>query len=217
MGRTTRHNRRLTKDQVVNAALAIIKQSGIDGLTMRALAAELGSSPMAPYYYVETKSDLIRLLGNSILARVEVPPKDAGRWDERLRTLLRDQRNALKKHRGLREAIYPGNGDLEERLRLEDAEFDLLLEAGFEPRHAVGAYRILLDWFMGNAVVESGMRNPRGLRSPEKSSRIQQTALDLTPRLSADDYFEIGLDSVISALQIRLERSQSSKKRFALR
>jgi AcrR family transcriptional regulator len=190
----------------------------MDGLTMRALAAELGASAMAPYYYFKTKSELIRLLGNSLLARIEVPPKDAGSWDERLRTLLRDQRSALKKHPGLREAIYPGT-DLDERRRLEDAEFDLLLEAGFEPAHAVTAYRILQDWFLGNAIVESGLRDPKRRRPPAKYSRVQQTALDrdMMPRLSADDYFEIGLESVISALQIRLECSQSSKKRSGVR
>lgn len=209
MRRRTSRDRGLSEQLIVKAALAIIKQNGTDALTMRALAKELGVSSMAAYYYVESKDDLLRLVGDSMLAQVQVPSKDAGIWEERLRTLLRDQRNALKKHSGLREAII-GRLDLEERRRLEDAEFDLLLEAGFEPAQAVTAFRTLQDWSLGNALVETTLRDPKRRRPPEKHSKVQRATLDrrLTPRLTADDYFEMELDHIISGLRATLESSR---------
>jgi AcrR family transcriptional regulator len=211
--RRSRRNVGLSEGRIVSAALEIINRDGTDALTMRALADELGVSPMAAYYYVESKDDLLRLLGNSLLAQVKVPPEDSGTWDERLRRLLDDQRNALKKHRGLREAII-GRLDLEERRRLEDAEFDLLLEAGLEPFQAVMAFRTLQDWCLGNALVESKLRDPKERRPPEKHSKVQRATLDrrLMPRLSADDYFELELDNVISGLRATLGASRRPAK-----
>lgn len=213
MGRRTKRDGGLSEERIVKVALAIINRSGADGLTMRALADELGVSPMAAYHYVENKDDLLRLVGNSMLAQVQAPSKREGTWDERLRRLLHDQRNALKRHPGLREAII-GRLDLEERRRLEDAEFDLLLEAGFEPLQAVMAFRTLQDWCLGNALVESKLRDPKERRPPEKHSKVQRTTLDrrLMPRLSADDYFERELDNVISGLQATLEADQRPAK-----
>jgi AcrR family transcriptional regulator len=213
VSRRTRRNGGLSEERIVRAALAIINRSGTEALTMRALADELGVSPMAAYYYVESKDDLLRLVGDSLLAQVEVPPEDGGTWDERLRKLLHDQRNALKRHPGLREAII-GRLDLEERRRLEDAEFDLLLEAGLEPVQAVMAFRTLQDWCLGNALVESKLRDPKERRPPEKHSKVQRATLDrrLMPRLSADDYFELELDNVVSGVRATLEASRRSPK-----
>lgn len=213
MNRRRKRDGGLSEERIVKAALAIINRSGTDALTMRALADELGVSPMAAYYYVESKDDLLRLVGDSLLAQVKVPKEGAGTWDERLRKLLRDQRNALKRHPGLREAII-GRLDLEERRRLEDAEFDLLLEAGFEPLPAVMAFRTLQDWCLGNALVESKLRDPKERRPPEKHSKVQRATLDrrLIPRLTADDYFDLELDNVISGLQAVLETERRPAK-----
>jgi TetR/AcrR family tetracycline transcriptional repressor len=202
MRTATKRAQRLSEASIVKAALTIIKQNGISSLTMRALAKQLGVSPMAAYYHVRSKDDLLRLVGNSMLAQVQTPSADAGTWDERLRALLHEQRSVLRKHPGLREAII-GRLDLEQRRRLEDAEFDLLLEAGFEPAGAVTAFRTLLDWSVGNALVETGLRDPKQRRPPEKQSKVQRATLDrdVTPRLSADDYFELELDTVMAGLR----------------
>jgi AcrR family transcriptional regulator len=214
VNRRIRRNGGLSAERIVKAALAIINRRGTDALTMRALADELGVSPMAAYYYVEGKDDLLRLVGDSLLAQVEVPPQKAGSWDERLRKLLHDQRDALKRHPGLREAII-GRLDLEERRRLEDAEFDLLLEAGLEPLQAVMAFRTLQDWCLGNALVESKLRDPKERRPPEKHSKVQRATLDrrLMPRLTADDYFQLELDNVISGVRATLQARRPAKAR----
>jgi AcrR family transcriptional regulator len=211
--RRPQRDRGLSEMRIVKAALAIINRSGTDALTMRALAKELSVSPMAAYYYVESKDDLLRLVGNSLLAKVRVPSEDSGTWDQRLRSLLHDQRSALRRHPGLREAII-GRLDLEERRRLEDGEFDLLLQAGFEPVQAVMAFRTLQDWILGNALVETKLRDPKQRRPPEKHSKVQRATLDPTfmPRLSSDDYFEMELENVISGLQATLAASQRPTK-----
>jgi AcrR family transcriptional regulator len=49
----------LTRERIVRAALAVVDADGIEGLTMRRLAAELGAAPMAPYAHLADKRALL--------------------------------------------------------------------------------------------------------------------------------------------------------------
>jgi AcrR family transcriptional regulator len=199
----------LSQEAIVEAALAIISRKGVDALNMRALADALGVSAMAAYYYVQNKEDLFSLCGNAVYERVKVPSDEEGTWDERLRVLMVRQRDAMRPYPGLREALT--GVDMEHRRRLEDAEFDILLDAGFTATQAVPAFRTLLSWTLGNAAIESSLRDPSSRRPEERWTKAQRLSFDRKrkPVMNADDYFNLGLDMVIDGLQSFLERGAS--------
>ncbi len=58
----------LSQDRIIDAALRVAKRVGFDRLTMRALADELGVTPMAAYYYVKSKDELLELVADSVAA-----------------------------------------------------------------------------------------------------------------------------------------------------
>ena len=91
----------LTEKEIVDAALAIIRQEGLNGLSMRRLSRELGRSAMAPYWHVADKRELLDLVAREVLAEVEVPAPDAGPWEDRLRTVI-DEIDLRLRH-------YPGH------------------------------------------------------------------------------------------------------------
>jgi TetR/AcrR family tetracycline transcriptional repressor len=199
----------LSQDAIVDAALQIISRKGVDALNMRALADALGVSAMAAYYYVDNKEDLLSLCGDSIFARVTVPSEDEGSWDERLRVLMVRQREAMRPYPGLREALT--GVDMEHRRRLEDAEIDILLEAGFSAAQAVPAFRTLLSWTLGNATIESSLRGPSRGRPEERWTKAQRLSFDRSgkPVMNSDYYFNVGLDMVIAGLRGFLEQGGS--------
>ena len=60
----------LTEAQIVDAALTIIRDEGLDALSIRRPSRELGRSAMAPYWYVADKRELLDLVARKMLAEV---------------------------------------------------------------------------------------------------------------------------------------------------
>ncbi|AFA72148.1 putative transcriptional regulator, TetR family [Gordonia polyisoprenivorans VH2] len=84
----------LQRDDIVDTAIRIIERDGVDGLSMRRLASELGSKPMTLYNYVDNKSALLQFVLTEVAARIpwsrpEGPPR------ERMITVAVDMYNEL--------------------------------------------------------------------------------------------------------------------------
>ena len=91
-------NHTLSESEIVEAALRVVRADGVDKLSMRRLSRELGVSPMAPYYYVADKRELLDLVATAALTGVRKPPPDAGPWQHRLHELI-DQIDEMLKHK----------------------------------------------------------------------------------------------------------------------
>ena len=83
----------LDRDVVVQGLLALARRVGVQQVTMRALAAELGTSAPALYYHVPDKQTALDLLAEAVLSQVRIPTR--GTWDERLGSLYSGGRAAL--------------------------------------------------------------------------------------------------------------------------
>ena len=190
----------LSEDSIVDAALRLIRRDGAEKLTMRVLAAELGVSSMAAYYHVANKRELFGLIAEHVYAEVDIPSSELP-WDERLLVLSRERRRAIRRYPGLPEALV--GIDAEHIRRLENAELDILLEAGFPPSTAVPAARVLMDWTLGNAAIDSMLRDPHVRRPPSRWTDAQRMTRqdDELRGLHADDYFEFGLQAVVAGLR----------------
>jgi TetR/AcrR family tetracycline transcriptional repressor len=70
----------LDRDRIAATAMEMIDEVGVEKLTMRAVAARLDVSAMALYHHVEDKDELLRLVGDVVLGRIELPDPDAGDW-----------------------------------------------------------------------------------------------------------------------------------------
>ena len=85
----------LTRELIAGVAADLIRAEGVDALTMRTVAAKLGVSAMALYHHVDDKDEIVRLVGDEILAGIELPDPESGDW----RRLLTD--TALDSHQAL--------------------------------------------------------------------------------------------------------------------
>jgi AcrR family transcriptional regulator len=85
----------LTRELIAAEAADLIREAGLEALTMRTVAATLGVSAMALYHHVEDKDEIIRLVGDDILAKIDLPDPESGDWRELLIEAVTTSHEAL--------------------------------------------------------------------------------------------------------------------------
>jgi AcrR family transcriptional regulator len=88
---------RLTRDDVLDAGIELGDELGLEAVSLRAVAAELGVTPMALYRHVESKDDLLDGVADLLYAELDLPDGDEDWWDA-LAGLARSTRRVLLAH-----------------------------------------------------------------------------------------------------------------------
>jgi len=141
---------------VLRAAVRLAARDGIESLTMRKLADELGAGAMSLYHYVPNKEQLLDGMVDIVFAEIEVPTTDVD-WKAAMRKRAVSTREALRRHPwaiGLMEGRAthgPAN------LRLHDAVLGCLRAAGFSLEMTVHAYSVQDAYIYGFALQEQDM------------------------------------------------------------
>lgn len=89
----------LTRARIVDAAVGILDDGGLDGLSMRRLAEQLGVMAPSLYWHVKTKDDVVDLAVDHVFASVgTLSSATIGTWQQRIETLATGWRAALVRH-----------------------------------------------------------------------------------------------------------------------
>ena len=88
----------LTQEAVVEAALRVLDEDGLDQLSMRHVARTLDATAAALYWHVGSKDGLLDLVMDQVIGEQRVPDPEPGRWPEQLRELARQQREICLRH-----------------------------------------------------------------------------------------------------------------------
>ena len=87
-GEPSRGERRpLTRDAIVEAALGLLEREGLQGVSMRKLAQELGTGAASLYWHVGDKEELLSLLLDRIVGESELPEPDPEHWQEQVKEM----------------------------------------------------------------------------------------------------------------------------------
>jgi len=87
----------LSRGRVLGAAVAVADEAGIEPLSMRRLAEELGVVPMALYKHVASKEDLLDGMIDLVVGEIDPPVAGAG-WKSAVRQRILSARRALLRH-----------------------------------------------------------------------------------------------------------------------
>ncbi|MEV0612657.1 TetR/AcrR family transcriptional regulator [Nonomuraea sp. NPDC050404] len=87
MAVSARRGSPLTLDEITTTALRLMDEGGVEGLSMRKLAAELDVNPMSLYHHVDNKEGLIKLICATGAQRMKLPPDDGSPWQQQLRAM----------------------------------------------------------------------------------------------------------------------------------
>jgi AcrR family transcriptional regulator len=207
----------LSAERVAEAALAFIERNGLETLSMRRLADELGVGTMTLYGYFRDKEELLDAVVDAAADQLQVPDA-AGSWKSQLRALMEEIRRVLTEHplgvllRQRRPMWSPG------ALRVSEAGIRALREAGFSKADAARAYRSLFNYTFGFAAFSP----------PEVSTELKRSALSALAALPREDYprqteaapeladaiggeeqFRYGLDLLLDGLEAKLRQGGS--------
>jgi TetR/AcrR family tetracycline transcriptional repressor len=187
---------RLAADDIVDAALAILGEQGLDAVSMRTVAARLGVSPFPLYSRVGNKDALLDAMAERLLADLapagpddEPWPTYARRWAHELRRRLRavpDSRLVLGPRRW---AYVDATGPLVAALRRD----------GVAPDEAVRACRLLMWSTLGFVLIEHGSTSD-DRSSPRSRPHLAGSDPTGVTADEADALFEVQLDYLLAGL-----------------
>jgi AcrR family transcriptional regulator len=153
---TTESRAPLSKERVLRAAVTLADRHGIESLSMRKLADELGVAAMSLYYYVPNKERLLDGMVDIVFGEIEPPSADDD-WKTAMRKRALSTREALGRHPW---AVGEMEGRTEHgaaNLRLHDAVLGCLRAAGFSIEMTVHAYSVQDAYIYGFALQERDM------------------------------------------------------------
>lgn len=175
MGRTTGSVRALgygELDRVVvtEGLLRLARRVGVDRVTMRGLAEELGASAPAVYYHVKDKSAALDLLTEACLARIDIPLE--GTWSERLTAIYRSARAILLEVRGVAGLLQtrpPPPG----AIAVDKAAQSILAEAGVATEYLFAAHTVMYTHLLGSVSLQHALTGDDARRyAAEADSRF---------------------------------------------
>ncbi|KGN30790.1 hypothetical protein N802_06165 [Knoellia sinensis KCTC 19936] len=177
----------LTRSLVVDAAVALLDEYGLESLSMRRLATSLDVQPGALYWHVKSKQDLLAAVASRIISSV---PLEASTRDEPLaavRTIALSFREALLAHRNGAEIVTLAQALADTPLPVRRAMHTALLEV-LEPDPAAWTAQAVTHYVLG--------------ATSEQQSRADFTRAGVLPAGDEDEAdlpaFVFGLDALIA-------------------
>ena len=210
---------RLSRDTVVTAALALADTEGLETLTIRRLATDLGVTPMALYWHFKDKERLLDGVSELVLDEIVLPAADPSRpWDEELRDILGALLAALRAHPAVTEVVKNRILLCDSGLELTERVLGTLRGAGFSVEQSAQVAVQALVTLVGLVYAEPGVAQPEEseddfelrLRTkkaqlltlaPKRYPHVVEAADPLTSCGSSDGYFDVGLDVLIHGMR----------------
>jgi len=210
---TAKPRPRLTRERVLETAVARADAGGLEALSMRKLGQELGVEAMALYHHFANKEALVDAMVDLVFGEIDVPEAGSD-WRAAMRRRAISVRDALLRHRwaiGLMESRRtPGPANL----RHHDAVIGSLRSGGFDIAMAAHAYSVLDSYIYGFALTKMNLP----FQASEEVGEVAQTMLEpfpagayphlveiltdhvMKPGYDYGDEFEYGLDLILDGL-----------------
>jgi AcrR family transcriptional regulator len=201
------------RPEILDAALAVASERGLDGLSMRAVAQRLGLTPMALYGYFRNKDELLDALVGRLLSEISTPPAGLG-WREVIEHLAYGLRAMATRYPSVlpllltRPAISPA------AMRIVDALYQALLAAAVPPAQVPRLERMISTFAIGHTLSEvsgrfgDGTLDPRARRAQLPAERLpghHTIANHLDETVDWDDEFRADLRDMCDLVE-RLAR-----------
>ncbi|MGZ6674498.1 MAG: TetR/AcrR family transcriptional regulator [Solirubrobacteraceae bacterium] len=207
----------LSREAIVDAALAIVAEEGIDALTMRRLAQALDTGPASLYVYVANRDELWDLVFDAAVGSIETEPTDPARWREQLHALAGRMVHMMV-------IEYPGMARLamaripvgDNALRVSESVLSLLKAGGVGDQAAAYAADLLSMFVTATAYEQSlyaqlftdpehEMREVARIAerfaavSPDRFPTIAALRAELTSG-DGEERFSLGIDVIVNGL-----------------
>jgi AcrR family transcriptional regulator len=192
--------------------------SGLDSLTMRQLAGQLGVEAASLYNHVANKDEILDGMADLIVSEIDLPSQDAG-WKESMRRRAVSARDVFSRHPWASGLVDSPERAGAARWEYSDRVLGVLLEAGFSPEMAMNAFLILDGYIYG--FVRQSVNMSQGVEtdsievaeqtlaviSPDLYPHLHDVIVESAMKVGFDEagVFELGLELILEGLERRLE------------
>jgi AcrR family transcriptional regulator len=219
----------LTRERVVEAALKVMDDEGLEAVSMRRVAREVGVEAMSLYHHVEDKEDLLDGVCECVMAGFDFPPPSED-WKENCRRGARSWRRILQAHPGVMRLFAERRGPTRSPDSMRPMEYALriLRAAGLSDRDTAQAFHAFGGYIQGFVMMElgsiAGGTDEEHLKAhaelvaalPGEFPTLQAVG-PFFAECDADEQFEFGLDLLIRGLEARVRPNEARKDEEPLR
>jgi AcrR family transcriptional regulator len=221
----TRNRKPLTKGRVLEKAIALADQDGIEALSMRKLGQALGVEAMSLYNHVGSKGELVSAMVDGVIEGFELPD-DERRWDVAIRRCAISAHDLLIEHPwACSLALVPGDMRVPGGPRIRYMEWLLrrLRQAGFSAELAYSAYHTLDSHIFGFTLWQIGHHRAAETFARDDAEDLEEWMTRLLEQMrpqypylvehgeqhmaagarDGDHEFEFGLDLILDGLKKR--------------
>jgi len=214
----------LSKAALVDRALKLADADGLEALTIRKLAADLGVTPMALYWHFRSKEELLDGVAERVWGEIDVNVDSSAPWSSQLRGLLESLVSVLRAHPAAPKLLSEHEKQVEAAHRATEVTLTVLRDgAGFDPVHASEIARSAL--WTGLMLVMSEVGLDPGVPEAERAEEMRTRRVKLAmlppalyphlvecagPLTSCDDpdfHYRLGIDLYIAGVEALARRS----------
>ena len=145
---------RITRESVLDAALAVADRDGFDGVTIRAVATEVRATPMALYTYFSDKNALYEGMRERVFTRISASGISRRNWKAMLEGTARGLNRVMREHPSWTPLLVHHSGPTTSVFGFVDELMALMLKEGFAFEHALHAYGCMLSFAAGSVLFE---------------------------------------------------------------
>lgn len=198
---------RFSRAQLQAAALAIVDGQGLEGLSMRSLAAALGTGAMTIYNYVADREELDALVVEAVLADVRWPGQGGDAWPAAVRHVARAFWKAIGRHPDAIPLILARRGLHEGTIEGAEALLRALAGSGRTGLSLLAAFRIVMGFITGLAQAQLARPRPGAAEETIETFRALPAGFpylramaDTAAAEDIDAEFEAGLQIILAGL-----------------
>jgi TetR/AcrR family tetracycline transcriptional repressor len=206
----TRARPPLTRERIVDATLHIMDTEGLDAVSMRRVAREVGVEAMSLYNHVRDKDDLLNGVTERVMSGFVFPARDDGDWVAYGRRLAYAWRDVLRTHPTVMQLFAERKHGMSlDTMRPMEAALEVLRGAGLGEREAVQAFHTIGGFIFGYVMMESGYL-PGGQSAqafppvPEDGLPNVAACLPYLADCDFDEEFDFGLGLMLEGLRARI-------------
>jgi AcrR family transcriptional regulator len=199
----------IDREAVLDTALRLLDAEGVEALTMRRIASELGVAAMTPYRHVGSKDELLMVLVDRLAARLVYPPRPADPKGVML-VLWTTIYDSLAEHPWVPEVLARRRMMAPSVLGAIEEIHAALRDAGLTIETAVRAYRLMWNFTLGALLVRAGssaqgsnqQRELRGAPDPERYPMLAAAATAWSAAHDGDTYradLAVLIDALVAA------------------
>lgn len=144
----------LTRERVVQGAVELADEIGIEALTIRKLAEALGTKPMTIYHHVPSKDEIVDGMVEIVFSEIATPPEDED-WKPAMRIRCVSAREVINRHRWAAPLMESRTSPGPENLGHHEAVLACLRRGGLSWQMTAHAYAVLDAFVYGFAFQEA--------------------------------------------------------------